>query len=571
MAHLGGRQWAIGLAVAGLLASTALAGDWPMWGGTPSRNMVSDEKNLPAPVPAAGATGGLPASASSPTVTAAEKGKAPRDKAPAAQEPRGIKWQLKLGSNTAGTPVVVGGRIYLGTNEGAYTQPGLKTPGGGGQILCINEATGKVIWQLVCPRMRTQAKGFNFDQLGFGVCSSPFVDGKNIYFTSNRDEVLCLDTMGQTDGNAGPYLTEGRYQPGPGDLPNKPGRFDPLKETTKAPAEVPIGPTDGDILWIFDMLGQPIDSWPQDAACSSPLVVDDFVYAGTANGVDSSHKNHPSPKAPDLVCLDKKTGALLGVNESPIGEEVFHGGWSSPALATVAGRNLIVFGGGDGFCYAYDAKPTPAAEPGKPGVLKKVWWFDANTPGSRAKGYHSREGCSEIDGTPVIYKNRVYVTVGQDTEHGPGHGCLSCIDATKTGDLSTTGKVWQYGGLDRSMCTPAVANDLVYASDFSGVLHCLDANTGKVLWTHKLPDHTISSPLVADGKVYQGDDSGNVTVMAAGPEEKLLGVVKFGAPIHASLVAANGVLYVTTRTTLFAWRSLSAPGAAATPAPTSTK
>ena len=86
----------------------------------------------------------------------------------------------------------------------------------------------------------------------------------------------------------------------------------------------------------------------------------------------------------------------------------------------------------------------------------------------------------------------------------------------------------------------------------------MDANTGKAIWTHKLPDRTISSPLVADGKVYVGDDGGNVTVMTATAEPHLLGVVKFGAPIHASLVAANGVIYVPTRTTLFAWKGQAA-------------
>jgi outer membrane protein assembly factor BamB len=527
-----------------------------MWCGNPQRNMVSPEKGMPVPAAA-------PAPAPE-TPTKDAKGKRNKVAEPAANtEVRGIKWQVKLGGNTVSTPVIAGGRIFLGTNDWSMPGDG-RNLRGGGTVLCLDEATGKVLWALPVPRMRTQAKGFNFDHLGFGVCASGYVEGKRLYIVSGRDDILCLDVSGQADGNDGPYVDEGRYMVGWGEMPNKPGRFDP-KTLTKLPPEVKIASYDGDIVWLFDMLAE-VDSWPQDAASSSPLVVGDSVFAGTANGVDSSHKNHPSPKAPDLVCVDKKTGRLLGVNENPIGERVFHGQWSSPTLATVGGKDLIIFGGGDGICYAYDPKPV-AGEAGKPGLLKKVWSFDVNPAAYRAKGYSSREGCSEIDATPVFYKNRVYVTIGQDTEHGTGRGCLSCIDATKTGDITATGKVWQYEKLDRSMSSPTIYNDLVFVADFTGIMHCVNANTGQAYWTHDLHAHTISSALVADGKVYQCDEEGKMTVFAATAEKKVLGEMRFGASIWASPVAANGTLYVTTKSTLYALKG-TAPAAptATTPA-----
>ncbi len=42
----------------------------------------------------------------------------------------------------------------------------------------------------------------------------------------------------------------------------------------------------------------------------------------------------------------------------------------------------------------------------------------------------------------MFYKNRIYVAVGQDPEHGEGVGNLTCIDATKTGDVTKTAKIW---------------------------------------------------------------------------------------------------------------------------------
>ena len=83
-------------------------------------------------------------------------------------------------------------------------------------------------------------------------------------------------------------------------------------------------------------------------------------------------------------------------------------------------------------------------------------------------------GPSEIIATPVCYKDRVYVTVGQDPSHGRGRGMLTCIDATKTGDISKTGCVWRFDKIDRSLSTVSIADGLLYVADTFGGLYCLD-------------------------------------------------------------------------------------------------
>ena len=273
----------------------------------------------------------------------------------------------------------------------------------------------------------------------------------------------------------------------------------------------------------------------------------------------------PAPNAPNLIVLDKRTGRLVATDDAPIAAQMLHGQWASPSVGVVNGRKLVFFGGGDGRCYAFEAI---TSVPEKVVKLKTVWSYDCIPPEykncggldwvtsyclgdkRRKNGLNKNDGTfvgmSEIIGTPVFYQNRVYVALGRDPEHGRGRGALHCIDATKQGDITHTGKVWSYQGLDRTLSTVSVAGGLLYISDVAGQLHCLDAQTGEVCWVHETKTEVWGSTLVADGKVYMPTPKG-LFVLAAGKKKKVLSQIGVGATIHASPVAANGTLYVASK------------------------
>ena len=128
-------------------------------------------------------------------------------------------------------------------------------------------------------------------------------------------------------------------------------------------------------------------------------------------------------------------------------------------------------------------------------------------------------GESEIIGTPVFHHNRIYVAIGRDPEHGRGRGALHCIDATQTGDITQTGRIWTYQGLDRTLSTVSIADGLLYICDVGGRLHCVDAETGQCYWVHETNSAVWGSTLVADGKVYMPTPKGLI-VLAAGKEKR---------------------------------------------------
>ena len=147
-----------------LWASDPGIGDWPMWGGTPDRNMVSKMKGLP-------------------TSWDVKSGK-------------NVKWIGQLGSQSYGNPVVAGGQVYVGTNNELLRNP--KEGGDRGVLMCFRESDGKFLWQHTNEKLPAgRANDWPYQ----GVCSSPMVEGDKVYYVTNRCEIVCLDTHG--DGNGG--------------------------------------------------------------------------------------------------------------------------------------------------------------------------------------------------------------------------------------------------------------------------------------------------------------------------------------------------------------------------------
>lgn len=502
---------AVTFAVAGLHAA-----DWPQWGGNSTRNMVSAEKGLPSEMNA-----GKKVAKSEEIDMATTKN---------------CLWAVKLGSQTYGTPTIADGRVFVGTNNESPRNPA--QIGDRGIVMCFEEKTGKFLWQLVSPKM---GSGKVNDWEYLGICAAPTIVGNRAYVPTNRCQIVCLDVEGQANGNQG-MQDEANFLAATG--------------PDGKPVALPPGAQDADIIWAYDMYKE-LGVFQHNATSGYPLVVDGKVFVPTCNGVDWTHSNIPAPNAPSFIMLNAEDGTLLGEMDHIVSERVLHCSWSSPTFGDIKGKKQIVFAAGDGWVYGM----APETVKDKEGldILKEFWRYDANPPeyrkddSGKPRKYAEFDGPSECIATPVIYEGLVYVPIGQDPEHGEGLGQFSCIDPSQTGDIS--GKaVWTFKGIERSISTPAIKDGLIYVGDYTGRLFCLDAKTGKEYWKFDTKGHIWGSPLVADGKVYLGNEEGELFILAEGKEMKELGSVEFPSPVMGTPVAANGVLYITTHTHLYAFK-----------------
>jgi outer membrane protein assembly factor BamB len=454
-------------ALKGILASEPGSGDWPMWGGTPDRNMVSDAKGIVS------------------TWDVNTK--------------KNVKWVSEVGSQNYGNPTVADGKVFVGTNNEGNRDK--KIAGDKGVLMAFNESDGKFLWQQVNDKL---SQGRANDWPYQGVASSPIVEGKRLYYTTNRSVIMCLNTEGFKDG----------------------------VNNTKDPSRISI--TDADVIWKFDMIEE-VGNYPHNLSNSSPLIWHNLLIVSTGNGQDETHNHIPSPRAPSVIALDKMTGKeVYEIND--VGERILHGQWSTPTVGKIGDVEQLVSGQGDGWVRGYDVKDG-----------KKLWSFDMNPKDSTWNKTRN-----EIISTPVIVDGVVYIANGQDPEHGEGVGHMYAIDGTKRGDITETGRIWHFDKIRRSISTAAVHNGLVYEADFSGFLHCLDAKTGKELWNYDMLSAVWASPFVVDGKVYLGDEDGDVRIFAEGKEMKKLAEMNMGSSVYSSAVVAHGVLFLTNRNQLFA-------------------
>ena len=441
---------------------------------------------------------------------------------------KNIKWSVPLGTETYSTPIVAGGRVFIGTNNNRPRDP--RHQGDRGVLLCLDEKTGELVWQLVVPKIFADPPDPYLDWPNAGLCSPPTIEGDRVYAVTNRGEVVCLDIHGLANGNDGPFTDEGRFTAPHGREPMAPGKLD------------------ADILWLYDLRAQS-GVYPNDAFHASILLHGDFLYLNTSNGVDRTHRHNPAPDAPSLVVLEKATGHLVAQDDERIGGKVYHSTWSSPALGEVDGKPVVIFCGGDGVAYGFEAlaEPPPGGQVVK---LRRVWRFDPD-PTAPKEDIHKyknnrKVGPSNIKSMPVFHNGRVYVTVGGDIWWGKNQAWLKCIDATQGAE------VWSYPLRSHCCSTPSIRDGLAYVADCGRQLHCVDAETGKPCWTQELKGDVWGSTLVADGKVYVGTRRGDFWIFAAGREKKVLGTVEMRTFITSTPVAANGVLYIVTSNRLYA-------------------
>ena len=226
-----------------------------------------------------------------------------------------------------------------------------------------------------------------------------------------------------------------------------------------------------------------------------------------------------------VMALDKDTGKTvwrtersvdfkdLGPDGRPQAEGDFRKAFTTPLIVTVNGKAVLVSVGSKA-AYGYD-----------PFTGRELWRVEEPASFSSSA-------------TPVAGHGLVFYTAGWHNGH------LLAVRPDGTGNATSTHIAWRATRSAPKKPSLAIAGDLLYMINDSGLLTCLEARTGTVVWTSRLNGNYSASPLTAGNRIYFFSEEGKTTVIEAGREYKVLAENFLDGAFMASAAVAGNALFL---------------------------
>lgn len=119
------------------------------------------------------------------------------------------------------------------------------------------------------------------------------------------------------------------------------------------------------------------------------------------------------------------------------------------------------------------------------------------------------------------------------------------------GDISDSHIAWKCEKDVPKMSSPLVLAGLIYMVSDDGVLSCLEAGTGKLLWRERIGGKYMSSPVYANGRIYLSNYNGKTTIIKPGRTFELLAVNQLDDGFMASPAVVGRSLIMRSKEHLY--------------------
>lgn len=238
------------------------------------------------------------------------------------------------------------------------------------------------------------------------------------------------------------------------------------------------------------------------------------------------------PAADRFYAFDKLSGELVW-SSSP-GTRPVDSSFAMPVFGTLGGRDVFYAGTGCGHVVCIDANT------GKP-----LWRFLLSQGGVNAQ-------------VILLGDDQLIAVHGQENTDASTAGRMVCLNIpteypAEMLELTRDAEVWRNDDLTAFTSSPVFQDGKIYSTIATGSLLCVDAATGKTLWSEKLgPDQIHASPTYGDGKLYVPMYEGKFYIVKPGDTQ---GEVTFVHDFEVSLLGAPaiwaGKVYLFTKDRLY--------------------
>ncbi|MGE3315394.1 MAG: PQQ-binding-like beta-propeller repeat protein, partial [Planctomycetaceae bacterium] len=247
------------------------------------------------------------------------------------------------------------------------------------------------------------------------------------------------------------------------------------------------------------------------------LVVVSGVIIGWGEMAQPAHR---------FVAFDKRNGQAVWFNGTAVRPEDTT--YSTPVTANINGQPLMIFGSSDGAVHAM-----------QPLTGKIVWSYLISPRG--------------INTTPLVVGNTVYCGHSEENLIDRSVGAVFALDATKTGDISKSGEIWQHRLFAVGKSAPIMVDGKIVAVEDSGNMLVIDPKDGKEITRKKIGTMMTASPVYADGKIYVCAANGRWYILKL-VDNKLETVHQLrlnSEEVHSSPVISHGRIYLQTMNALY--------------------
>ncbi len=298
--------------------------------------------------------------------------------------------------------------------------------------------------------------------------------------------------------------------------------------------------TDGKHVWVvtgtgkvtaFDMEGKQI--WKKDLQQeygpfghnwgygSSPLLHDGSLIVEVLHGMKTDDPSY-------IVSFDAKTGKVQWRQERPTdAQRESPDAYTTPVLLKHEGKTQFVISGGD-YVTGHDFK-----------TGKEIWRAAGLNPLNRPN--------YRVVPTPIIVDGLIYAP----TRKNP----LLALKVGGIGDITESHLAWKYEGSGApDVPSPLSDGKYFYMVDDRGLVTCLDAKTGTVIWGPEATTEGIvsASPVLSEGKLYILNEKAVTSIVSVGSEFKLLETNELdGTYTLASPAVSGSLLFIRTSTHLY--------------------
>ena len=146
---------------------------------------------------------------------------------------------------------------------------------------------------------------------------------------------------------------------------------------------------------------------------------------------------------------------------------------------------------------------------------------------------------------PVVFGNLVFVV------NDYARPQIVAIRLGKRGDITDKHVAWKYPRNGPAMASPVLSGGRLLFVSNRGIVTCINAKTGKGIWTKRIGGNFSASPIVAGKLAYFFDRAGKATVIEVGDKPKVVAVNKLKEGMMASPSVLGDRLVLRTRGHLY--------------------